>query len=140
MDARVKKVGEIAQDNLIAGAFPPAETTGVTIRALEKETLLVRGTVLARSDIDGKVVVLGTEATGAKAAEGDNPAVPAETLTAAYVLCDDTLVGTEDAGAVAYRTGNFNTKALTVAEDYELTEADRDSLRTYRIVLNDNMQ
>ena len=39
-----------------------------------------------------------------------------------------------------YRAGNFNTKALIVAEGYELTEADRDSLRKYRIVLNDNMQ
>ena len=27
MDARVKKVGEIAQDNLIAGIYPPADVT-----------------------------------------------------------------------------------------------------------------
>lgn len=136
----MNKAGEIGQDNLIAGVFPPTEFTGVTIRALEEETLLVRGTVMARSDIDGKLVILGTEAAEAKAASGSNPAVPAETLTAAYILCDDTLVGEEDVGTVAYRAGNFNTKALTVAKDYELTEADRDSLRKYRIVLNDNMQ
>lgn len=136
----MKKTGEIGQDNLIAGVFPPVEFTGVTIRALEEETLLVRGTVLARSNIDGKLVILGTEAAEAQAANGDKPAVPAETLTAAYVLCDDTLVGEEDVGTVVYRAGNFNTKALTVAKNYELTEADRDNLRKYRIVLNDNMQ
>lgn len=136
----MNKVGEIGQDNLIAGVFPPAEFTGITIRALEEETLLARGTVLAVSSIDGKTVVLGTEAAPAKAASGDNPAVPAETLTAAYILSDDTLVGTEDVGAAAYRAGCFNTKALTVAEEYELTAEDRDNLRKYRIVLNDNMQ
>lgn len=136
----MNKVGEIGQDNLIAGAFPPAEFTGVTIRALTKETILVRGTVLAKSSIDGKVVILGTEAAPAKEASGGNPAVPAETLTAAYILSDDTLVGTEDVGTVAYRAGNFNAKALTMAGEYELTEADRDDLRKYRIALNDNMQ
>ena len=133
-------VGETAQDNLIAGAFPPAEVTGVMLRAVEKETLLARGTVLARSSADGKAVILGTEAEGPKAASGDAPAVPAETLEAAWILCDDTLVGKEDTGTVAYRAGNFNTKALITAEGYALSEADRDSLRRYRIVLNDNMQ
>ena len=136
----MNKAGETGQDNLIAGVFPPAEFTGVTIRALAKETVLARGTVLAKSSIDGKLVILGTEAAEAQAASGGNPAVPAETLTAAYILSDDTLVGTEDVGAAAYRAGCFNTKALTVAEGYELTEADRDDLRKYRIVLNDNMQ
>lgn len=136
----MNKAGETGQDNLIAGAFPPAEFTGVTIRALTEETLLVRGTVLALSDIDGKTVILGTEAAPAKEASGGNPAVPAETLTAAYILSDDTLVGTEDVGAAAYRAGCFNTKALTVADEYKLTNADRDNLRKYRIVLNDNMQ
>lgn len=136
----MNKAGETGQDNLIAGVFPPAEFTGVTIRALEKKTLLVRGTVLARSNIDGKVVILGTEAAAEKEASGGKPAVPAETLTAAYILSDDTLVGEEDVGTVVYRAGNFNTKALTVAKNYELTEADRDNLRKYRIVLNDNMQ
>lgn len=140
MDDRVKKVGEIAQDNLIAGIYPPADVTGVTIRALTKETVLARGTVMALSSIDGKLVILGTEAAEAKEASGGNPAVPAETLTAAYILCDDTTVGTEDVSAVAYRTGNFNTAALIVAEGYELAAVDRDALRKYGIVLNDNMQ
>lgn len=136
----MNKAGETSQDNLIAGVFPPVEFTGVTIRALTKETVLERGTVMAKSSIDGKLVILGTEAAEAVAASGGNPAVPAEVLTAAYILSDDTVVGTDDVGTVAYRAGCFNTKALIVAEDYELTEADRDDLRKYRIVLNDNMQ
>lgn len=140
MDARVKRVGGIDQDNLIAGIYPPADVTGVTLRALEEETVLARGTVLALSSIDGKLVILGTEAAEAQTASGENPAVPAEVLTAAYILCDDMTVGTKDVSAVAYRTGNFNSKALITAEDYTLTGADRDALRKYGIVLNDNMQ
>ena len=74
MDARVKRVGGIDQDNLIAGIYPPADVTGVTLRALEEETVLARGTVLALSSIDGKLVILGTEAAEAQTASGENPA------------------------------------------------------------------
>lgn len=115
----MNKAGEIGQDNLIAGVFPPAEFTGIKIAA--GQGALRRGTVLAESDAG--CVVLGTETTG----------------KAAYILSDD-VDATEEVGTTAYRAGNFNTKALIVAEGYELTEADRDSLRKYRIVLNDNMQ
>ena len=45
MDARVKKAGEIGQDNLIAGIHPPAEVTGIKIAAGQGK--LARGTVLA---------------------------------------------------------------------------------------------
>ena len=74
----MNKAGETGQDNLIAGVFPPAEFTGVTIRALTKETILARGTVLALSDIDGKTVILGTEAAPAKEAAGGKPAVDSD--------------------------------------------------------------
>lgn len=115
----MNKVGEIGQDNLIAGAFPPAEFTGIKIAAGQGQ--LLRGTVLAESD-DG-CVVLSAATTG----------------KAAYILADD-VDATEEIGTTGYRAGNFNTQALIVAEGYELTGADRDSLRKYRIVLNDNMQ
>ena len=119
MDARVKKVGEIAQDNLIAGIYPPAMVTGIKIAAGQGE--LLRGTVLAQSD-DG-CVVLSAATTG----------------KAAYILTDD-VDATEEVSTTAYYTGNFNTAALVLAEGYELTGADRDELRKYGIVLNDNMQ
>lgn len=119
MDDRVKKVGEIAQDNLIAGIYPPTDVTGIKIAA--GQGALVRGTVLAQSD-DG-CVVLNTATTG----------------KAAYILTDD-VDATEAVSATGYRSGNFNTAALVVAEGYELTAADRDALRKYGIVLNDNMQ
>ena len=51
------------------------------------------------------------------------------------ILCDDVIV-TEDADvpAAAYRSGNFNPDAVTVAEGYELTDADKDTLRKYDII------
>ncbi len=125
----MNKVGEIGQDNLIAKIHPRAGVTGVTIRALAEETELARGTVMALSSADHKLVVLGS----AVASES-------ETLTPAYILCGNVVVGTEDVGAVAYRTGCFNTDAVTVAEGYTMTEADRDALRKYGIVFFDNMQ
>lgn len=115
----MNKVGEIGQDNLIAGVFPPTEVTGIKIAAGQGQ--LLRGTVLAESD-DG-CVVLDATTTG----------------KAAYILTDN-VDAAEAVGTTGYRAGCFNTKALTVAEGYELTEADRDSLRKYRIVLNDNAQ
>lgn len=136
----MNKVGEIGQDNLIARALPPADTTGVTIRGVKDGATYPRGTVMARSDIDGKLVILGTTAAAAKAKSGETPAVPAENLTAAFILCDTVEVGEEDVGTAAYRTGSFNTAALTVAEDYEITAKDRDDLRKYGIFLVDNMQ
>ena len=120
MDARVKKTGEISQDNLIASVFPPADVTGVKIAAGQGK--LLRGTVLAPSD-DG-CVVLNTATTG----------------KAAYILTDDVDTTEAAVSTTGYRTGNFNTAALVVAEGYTLTDEDRDSLRKYGIVLNDNMQ
>ena len=120
MDARVKKVGELAQDNLIAGIYPPASVTGIKIAAGQGK--LVRGTVLAASD-DG-CVMMNSDTTG----------------KAAYILTDDVDATEETVSTTGYRTGNFNTTALVTAEGYELTATDRDELRKYGIVLNDNMR
>lgn len=124
----MNKVGETGQDNLIARALPPADTTGVVIRGVQGGATYPRGTVMARSDTDGKLVILGSAAT------------EAENLTAAFILCDPVEVGETDVGTAAYRAGSFNTAALTVAEGYEITAKDRDDLRKYGIVLVDNMQ
>lgn len=118
------QVGEIGQDNLIAKLYPPAQTTGVTLRALSAETVLPRGTVLAKGDADELLDELGAAGAG---------------TTAAYILCDDTTVGTENTPAVAYRAGCFNADALTVADGYTITAADEDALRKYGIILHHNM-
>lgn len=122
----VRTVGSTGIDNLIAHINPPAEAFGVTIRKLTKSETLKRGTVMAKSSNDGKLVVLGTEAA------------KDETLTANCVLTDDVNVGTEaDETATAYRQGCFNKNAITVKDGYTLTEADIDELRRYNILLAD---
>lgn len=121
MSELLSKVGSIEQDNLFAGILPPAETTGVVITKGDAETTLKRGTVLA-ADSDGKCAIMNTG------------------LSPAYILAEDVTVGTDaDATAVAYRTGCFNAEAVTVADSYELTVADKDALRKYGIVFVDKM-
>ncbi len=119
-----RKVGEKSEDNLIASVFPPAAVTGVLIAGVAGGASYPRGTVMARSSADGKLAVLG--------AGGDGDA--------AYILSDPVEVGEDDTPAVAYRSGCFNTAALVLAEGYELTETDRDTLRKYGIILQDNMR
>lgn len=64
----------------------------------------------------------------------DTDAVPAAILADDVTVTDD-----GDAVAVAYRCGNFNRKALIVAEGYTLTAADEDALRKYNIILTDTI-
>lgn len=124
----MNQIGACAQDNLIAAIYPRAEVTGAIIRKVDAETVLPRGTVMAISSKDNKLVVLG-----ASAAEG-------ETLTAGYILADETTAQTEDTACVVYRAGCFNADALTVADGYSMTVGDKDNLRKYGIVMMDNMQ
>ena len=95
--------------------------SGGTIRKLAEAATIKRGTILAKSSGtsgDGKLVVLGTAATGD------------EVLTANCILCDDVEVGTSDDVTVpVYLTGCFNTNKCIVADSYTMTEADKDALR-----------
>ena len=120
-------VGTMEYENLFAGNEPAALVRGGTIRKLGTAATLKRGTILAKSSGtggDGKLVILGTTA-------GAN-----ETLTPDCILCDDIEVGTtDDENVVVYVEGDFNEAALTVDENYTITEADRDALRTKRIYL-----
>lgn len=59
----VRTVGSVSQDNLIAKLHPAAETIGIKVRAGAGK--LDRGTVLARSSRDNKLVPLGTTAAAA---------------------------------------------------------------------------
>lgn len=178
-------VGNSEPDNLITDLYPEAKVVAVKLRKQVAETTLKRGTLLERSSIDGKMVVLGTtEAAAIEAAAAtyaitedvaiaagktyytksgevytavEEPdvaniatyyemtaaavqAVAAEVLTPAYVLAEDTVVGTaEDAVAVAYRSGCFSPDHVIVTEGYTLTDADVDALRTRDIVFKDFM-
>lgn len=54
-------------------------------------------------------------------------AVRARRLTASW--CDDVTVGDEDTVVEVYLTGCFNKNALIVADGYELTDDDMQTLR-----------
>lgn len=116
--------GELVPDKLIAGMTPPPQTASGTIAKLSAKATYKRGTVLAKSAKDNSLYILGTTA-----ATGD-------TLTPDCILCDDTEIGT-DAGVTAavYVMGRFNVDALTVADSYTMTEADKDKLRERGIYL-----
>lgn len=125
-------VGSVEYDELINSGTPKADVFGITIRALDEETVLKRGTVLAISDADNKAVVLGTEAQDVGGADSSGK----ETLTANCILADDTPVGKTDTDAVAYRTGHFNRNKLIVAANYTLSSADEEELRKRGILLD----
>lgn len=107
-------------DGLVYGLNPATEAFMVTIKA--NAGALKRGTVLA-VDADGKMVVLGS-GTG----------------TANCILCDDTVVGTSDVKAVAYRSGHFAVEKLSVASGYTITAADKAALRDVGILVSNAVE
>lgn len=118
-----KKLGEMAYDGLITDTTPPTQVRGGTIRKGDAEVALKRGTVLAKSSADNKLVILGAEA-----AEG-------ETLTPDCVLCEDITVGVAaDEDVAVYTAGCFDPDKVTVSEGYTITEGDLDELRQRGIV------
>lgn len=122
-----ENLGSVGYDGLIVANEPVADVFTVTIRkeTSEKATFK-RGTVLALSSGDGKMVALGTTA-------GSN-----ETLTANAILCDDTEIGTAaDVEATAYRTGHFARNKLIFSGEYTLKPADEEALRAAGILLSD---
>ena len=127
-----ENVGSVEYDELINSAEPKADVFNVTFRALTAETELKRGTVLALSDADNKVVVLGTSPKKF----GEGAAEKTETLTANCILSDDVTVGTKDCTVVAYRTGHFNRNKLIVADGYTLAHLDEEELRKVGILLD----
>lgn len=127
-----ENVGSVEYDELINSGTPELDVCSVTARGLTEATVLKRGTVLAVSDTDNTVVILGTEAK----TTGEGASAKTEVLTAGYILADDTPVGTTNTTVVAYRAGNFNRNKLIVAKNYTLTSADEDALRQRGIILN----
>lgn len=121
-----KSLGTMEFDGLIADINPKLVVSGGTIRKLSRADNIKRGTVLAKSGGtagDNKLVVLGTAAASN------------EVLTAYCILCDDVAVGTtDDVIAPVYLMGCFNSNKVTVANNYTMTEADKDALRNGGIV------
>ncbi len=130
----VNKIGERGQDNLIAGLFPRALTMGVKVAA--GEGLLKRGTILAAKD-DGIYVICGKKVT---TGEGDSVQTTVYSDPGAILASDVDASGSSAVTAVAYRSGNFNPRAVIVGEDYTLTAAGKDALRKYDIVFTDMME
>ena len=121
------KVGSMEYDKLIAGITPPVKVASGIITKLSAAATYPRGTVLCRSSGtggDGKLKILGTTA------------VENETLTPDCILCDDEDIGTDaDANVAVYVMGCFNEDALTVDDEYTITQADKDALRGRGIYL-----
>lgn len=122
-----ENIGTVDYDGLIVTNEPVADVFTVTIRKETREkATFKRGTVLALSSVDSKMVALGTTA-------GSN-----ETLTANAILCDDTEIGTAaNVEATAYRTGHFARNKLIFRGEYTLKPADEEALRAAGILLSD---
>ena len=125
-----EKIGEVSVENLFAGLEPKPQTKPGVLRKLGTAGTLKRGTLLCKSSGsagDDKLVIFGTTAA------------TNETLTPWGVLVDDTDVGTSvDENALVYVSGHFNELALIVATGATITEADRDALRAYGILLGNS--
>lgn len=119
-------------DGLIYDINPPADVFAVKIRKQSSDAVtLKRGTVLALSTGtagDNLMVMLGTTAA------------TNETLTANCILAEDVEVGTtEDAVALAYRTGHFASNKLIVASGKTFGAADKEALRDVGILISEAM-
>lgn len=125
-----ENLGSVGYDGLIVANEPVADVLTVTIR---KEATAAatykRGTVLALSAGNGKLVILGSTAT------------TNETLTANCILAEDVEVGTTaDVTVLAYRTGHFARNKLAVASGYTLKATDEEELRKAGILLSDAIE
>jgi hypothetical protein len=120
----IEKVGEVGYENLIADIVPPLKTGGATIAALEDGTKTYpRGTLLDQDLSSGLCALHGAAPLSA-------------TLVPYGVLTDHVTVGTDsDIDTTVYISGCFNPDALTVADGYELSVADKDAMRTHGILL-----
>lgn len=112
-------IGRVDYDLLLANGKHEPDVEGVELK--ESATLL-KGTVLLK-DSSGDVYPLGTEDDGSPIT-GEAFAIVAKDMSAA---------GTT---VLAYRSGDFVKSALITVEDYEITQADIDSLKKYGIYLD----
>lgn len=133
-----ENLGSVEYDNLIAGAYPPAEVFHVQLAVGQGS--LRRGTLLALKE-DGSLKIIDSDTTGKANAV---LAEPAETGEPATNTQGEGETGSADiletVSGIAYRTGHFNTNRLIVAEDYEITANDKEALRGAGILLSDAVE
>ncbi len=116
-----RKVTTCEPDDLVVGTTPPLRIGSAVVRKGAAALSLKRGTVMAKSSKDAKLVILGSEAAD-------------ETLEAYGILADNIEVGIdEDYTAEIYIGGKFNSNKITVADGYTMSESDKDTLRKYGI-------
>ena len=111
-----KKIGDMEFDGLVTGLTPAVVVGGGTIAKLAAEATYKRGTILGKSDTGVLSIYNGTG-------------------TPDCVLCDDTVIGTdEDATVAVYIGGCFDRNKVIVADGYTLTVGDIDKLRERGII------
>jgi hypothetical protein len=113
-----RKVGDMEYDKLIAGITPPVHVSSGVIRKLAADAEYKRGTVLAKSSVDNKLVILGT-----------TPADAVDAVAPTYALTEDTAL---TAGKTYYtRSGSEGSYVYTpvdapdvenIATYYEMTD------------------
>lgn len=115
-------IATMGADNLIGSTNPPAEVFSVKLKS--GQGVLERGSLLAKGD-DDAMELISSSTTG----------------KANAILADPIDTGDSDpVNGIAYRTGHFNGNALTVAEGYEITAADKEALRVAGILLSDAVE
>lgn len=111
-------VGEQGYDNLIAGITPPVHVNSGVIRLLTVAAIYARGTVLTKSSVDNKLVILGTTAE-----EAADAVPPTYALTEDVALTSGktyyTRSGTE--GSYVY-TAVASPDVADIATYYEMTD------------------
>lgn len=107
-------VGTSVPDNLISGMVPSAEAVSVTLRKLATAATLARGTLLERSSIDGKMVVLGT--TEAAAVDAVLAVKGKYTITISTAAADGDTLKLTAGGVEKTYTAN------TVSEDWQVDD------------------
>jgi len=114
-----RKIGDMEFDGLITDLDPPVQVRGGTIAKLDTGAKYARGTILAVSEGDNKLRILGSPDAG----------------TPHSILCDCCEVGTvADSDQAVYTAGCFHPGKVAVADGYTITEKDLDDLRMRNIV------
>lgn len=111
-----QKLGEMTYDGLITDLDPKVIVGGGVIAKGAEATTVKHGTILSKDAKSGNLAVMKAGATPD------------------CVLAEDVEVGTdEDANVVVYIAGCFDPDKCIVADGYNLSTADRDTLRTKNI-------
>lgn len=125
---------EVEYDNLIYDSYPPAVVFGVKLAA--GQGLLKRGTLLSLNN--GIMEMIGAASAGKANAVLAEPADTGEpsVKTQAEPESEGAEEETEAVMGIAYRTGHFNTNCLITEDGYQITEADKEALRSVGILIS----